>query len=279
MRRIVLDMKGGLLAEAVMQSLSGCDPDFLVYRSSKPEETLALCRSCRANVLVMEVIRQGIWKLSERLKLCNAVKQLGWVCKVLLLVDESADELLAAESLHKISVSLHSFEGNDGADEQELSYLTQVWNFAEKAAKKGVIVALRLWNDGGADERNGEILDFLRSRTGDNWPEMRNGSFLLRDHLYLERAGKFDWPDLSANESGAQFCYGLRDQLGVLVDGTVVPCCLDHEGDMALGNLFTQPLDEILNSPRACALREGFSRRKPAEELCRRCGFAARFNK
>ena len=75
MRRIVLDMKGGLLAEAVMQSLSGCDPDFLVYRSSKPEETLALCRTCRANVLVMEVIRQGIWKLSERLKLCNAVKQ------------------------------------------------------------------------------------------------------------------------------------------------------------------------------------------------------------
>ena len=165
------------------------------------------------------------------------------------LLQKRSDELLAAESLHKISVSLHSFEGNDGADEQELSYLTQVWNFAEKAAKKGVIVALRLWNDGGADARNGEILDFLRSRTGDNWPEMRNGSFLL------------------------------RDQLGVLVDGTVVPCCLDHEGDVALGNLFTQPLTEILTSPRACTLREGFSRRKPAEELCRRCGFAARFNK
>ena len=60
MRRIVLDMKGGLLAEAVMQSLSGCDPDFLIYRSSKPEETLALCRTCRANVLVMEVIRQAV---------------------------------------------------------------------------------------------------------------------------------------------------------------------------------------------------------------------------
>ena len=97
MRRIVLDMKGGLLAEAVMQSLSGCDPDFLVYRSSRPEETLALCRNCRANVLVMEVLRQGIWKLSERLRLCNAAKQLGWVCKVLLLVDENADEPLAAE--------------------------------------------------------------------------------------------------------------------------------------------------------------------------------------
>ena len=97
MRRIVLDMKGGLLSEAVMQSLSGCDPDFLIYRSSKPGETLALCRTCRANVLVMEVIRQGIWKLSERLKICSAVKQLGWTCKVLLLVDEDADKLLASE--------------------------------------------------------------------------------------------------------------------------------------------------------------------------------------
>ena len=45
----------------------------------------------------MVIIRQGIWKLSERLKLCNAVKQLGWVCKILLLVDENADELLASE--------------------------------------------------------------------------------------------------------------------------------------------------------------------------------------
>lgn len=97
MRRIVLDMKNGLLAEAVTQSLSGCDMDFLIYRSPKPEETLALCRTCRANVLVMEVIRQGLWKLSERIRLCSAVKRLGWACKVLLLVDESTDELLASE--------------------------------------------------------------------------------------------------------------------------------------------------------------------------------------
>ena len=97
MRRIVLDMKNGLLAEAVTQSLSGCDMDFLIYRSAKPEETLALCRTCRANVLVMEVIRQGLWKLSERLRLCSAVRRLGWACKVLLLVDESTDELLASE--------------------------------------------------------------------------------------------------------------------------------------------------------------------------------------
>ena len=97
MRRIVLDLQGGLLAEAVMQVLAGYDPDFIVYRSSKPEDTLARCRSCHAHVRVMEVSRQGSWKRSERIRLCSAVKNLGWDCKVLLLVDENADEQLAAE--------------------------------------------------------------------------------------------------------------------------------------------------------------------------------------
>ena len=142
---------------------------------------------------------------------------------------------------------------------------------------QSVIVALRLWNEGGAETRNGAIEAFLHEKCPGEWPEPRGGSFRLRDNLYLERAKKFDWPDLSAQERGTQFCYGLRDQLGVLADGTAVPCCLDHEGDIALGNLFTQPLSEILQSERACALREGFSRRCPSEELCRRCGFAARF--
>ena len=97
MRRIVLDMKGGLSAEAVMRVLTASDPDYIVYRSSRPEETVALCRTCHANVLVMEVIRQGVWNLSERLKIRNEVKKLGSDCKTLLLVDENADELLAAD--------------------------------------------------------------------------------------------------------------------------------------------------------------------------------------
>ena len=69
----------------------------------------------------------------------------------------------------------------------------------------------------------------------------------------------------------------LRDQAAVLVDGTVIPCCLDHEGDIPLGNLFDAPMEEILSSPRARSLYEGFSRGKPSEALCRRCGFAERF--
>lgn len=195
------------------------------------------------------------------------------------LLSQRGETLLNAANLHKVSVSLHSFEGNDGRDEDEQAYLEGVWSFASKAAEKGVIVALRLWNDGGADARNGEILAFLRAHAAGDWSEKRDGSFLLQERIYLERAGRFDWPELTAQERGTQFCYGLRDQLGVLADGTVVPCCLDHEGDIPLGNLFAQELTEILMSPRACAIREGFSRRAPSEALCRRCGFAARFNK
>ena len=72
-------------------------------------------------------------------------------------------------------------------------------------------------------------------------------------------------------------CRALKDQLAVLSDGTVVPCCLDHEGDIPLGNLYRQSLEEILNTPRARALYEGFSQGRAAEELCRKCGYARRF--
>ena len=73
------------------------------------------------------------------------------------------------------------------------------------------------------------------------------------------------------------FCYGLRDQLGILCDGTVVPCCLDHEGDIALGNLLNQDMAQILSAPRAKNLYDGFSRSTATEELCRKCGYARRF--
>ena len=218
-------------------------------------------------------------QLAELLALAAARERKVCITTNGTLLARQTETLLAARTLHKVSVSLHSCEGNDGAPEREREYLDAVWAFADRAAAQGVIVALRLWNEGGAETRTGAIEAYLRGKCPGEWPEPRSGSFRLRESLYLERSGRFDWPDLGARERGTQFCYGLRDQLGVLADGTVIPCCLDHEGDIALGNLFLQPLEEILQSERARALREGFSRRRPSEELCRRCGFAARFNR
>lgn len=195
-----------------------------------------------------------------------------------VLLPGQRETLLPASALYKCSVSLHSMEGNGAGD--LTGYLQSVWDFAVQAAGRGVICALRLWNMGGADRRNREILDFLAERIGLHpltCPQPRRGSWRLGERLYLEQAERFDWPDLTAPESGTAFCRALRDQIAVLADGTAVPCCLDHEGDIPLGNLFYQTLPEILDSPRARALYEGFSRRQPSEALCRRCGYATRF--
>ena len=160
-------------------------------------------------------------------------------------------------------------------------YLTAVWKFCTAAAEKGVLCALRLWNEGGAQARNAEILSFFSAAVGqnvENLPPDRAGNRRLAPGVYLESAQKFDWPAPDAAERGVQFCHALRQQIAVLCDGTVVPCCLDGEGRMPLGDLLTQTLPEILNTPRAQAIRQGFSRRRPAEELCRRCGYASRFS-
>ena len=77
------------------------------------------------------------------------------------------------------------------------------------------------------------------------------------------------------------FCYGLKDQFGVLCDGRVVPCCLDREGEITLGNLLEEgsSVEEILSCERARNMKKGFSQRHATEELCRRCGYAQKFNK
>jgi len=102
-------------------------------------------------------------------------------------------------------------------------------------------------------------------------------SFKLKNNVYISMGEKFKWPSLKEEELGERaFCYGLRDQIGILVNGTVVPCCLDSEGSIPLGNIFESTLDEILNSKRAKDIYNGFSERKAVEELCKRCGFINR---
>ena len=104
----------------------------------------------------------------------------------------------------------------------------------------------------------------------------------LSQNIFLEWGDHFEWPDVNLPESDPDtsiFCYALRDHFAVLVDGTVVPCCLDADGNIALGNLFSQDLDTILSSNRAKNIYNGFSCRRATESLCRKCGFAKRFSK
>ena len=191
------------------------------------------------------------------------------------LLARQQEILKNAPALHKVNISLHAFESNDLAIPFE-QYLDECFAFGNAIAGKKIIV-YRLWNQGGADTLNDSILERMKQFFPEPWVKERQG-IRIADRTYIEYGDKFDWPDLSAPERDSHvFCYGLRDQLGVLCDGSVVPCCLDHEGDLTLGNLFEQDMESILSSQRARSIYNGFSKKEAMEELCRRCGYARRF--
>ena len=184
-------------------------------------------------------------------------------------------QALLDAGVHKVNISVHSFE--EGTVENYLDYINGCMEFADRASRMGTLAVFRLWNQGCDEGRNISTLDLMNKRFPQPWKEEPRGT-RIQDRMYLEYGERFEWPDLQAQDRGKRvFCYGLRDHFGILCDGTVVPCCLDHNGDIPLGNIFRQELSQILSSPRAKAMVDGFSCRKAPEELCRRCGYARRF--
>lgn len=190
-----------------------------------------------------------------------------------LLQTERITPLLTA-GLHKVQISLHAHEGNGMNNAEE--YIQQVMTFAMAAADMGVIVVLRLWNEGGYDSTNQQLLDLLAQYIPQPWTQRYDG-WKLTERIYLEFDQMFEWPDEEHTEYGEDdvFCYALRKQIGVLADGSVVPCCLDHDGSIVLGNLYEQPLAKIMASARAQAMYDGFTHHHATEDLCRRCGYAS----
>ncbi|MHB8062606.1 MAG: radical SAM/SPASM domain-containing protein [Ruminiclostridium sp.] len=193
--------------------------------------------------------------------------------------------LLNSPALRKLSISLHSFEANVGTIKLE-EYIANTISFVKEASEKGIFCELRLWNKSSeviqaSNRKNWDIINMLEQALKLNFGlqeelEHRN-NIKLRDNLFLQLAEKFDWPDIDIDIIDEEvFCYGLRDQFGVLVDGTVVPCCLDNEANIALGNILEQPIEEILNSDRARRMYNGFTGRLAVEELCKKCGYAKR---
>lgn len=188
------------------------------------------------------------------------------------LLEKRGEELLAA-GLHKVSVSLHSFEA--GQEENHRAYLEQVCTFCEKAQKAGTILSLRLWNKGVDEGRNISTEAFLRHRLPGDWQENSRG-YRIRDKMFLEYGDRFVWPDMeNPEQAGKVICYGMRDHFGILSNGTVVPCCLDSDGAINLGNVFGKPLKEILSADRAVNIRKSLQNGIAPEPLCHRCPYAA----
>jgi len=193
------------------------------------------------------------------------------------LLQRRSDVLLSAPSLYKVSISLHSFEANEQGIDFE-KYLLDCFRFCESAAERGIIAVLRLWNQGGKDSLNEKIIrtmhEFFDGSETKEWKVTYSG-YRIKDKIFLEWGELFEWPDTDAEYCGDDHsCYGLRDQVGVLSDGTVVPCCLDADGSIPMGNIFSTPLSDILSSERAVRLKESFQTRRITEKLCKRCGYA-----
>lgn len=198
------------------------------------------------------------------------------------LLSKNKDKIIKSDSVRQINISLHSFEANEQGFTFE-EYFEEVLNvILEINEKTNIITAIRLWNLNGdktigKNKLNDEILTLMKKYF--NIEDLYlDGKCKVKDRIYLNSAEKFDWPDEKISTIAEKgFCHGLRDHLGILVDGTVVPCCLDSEGTINLGNIFNNSLEDILNSHRAKNIYNGFSRRERVEELCKRCGYSTRF--
>lgn len=184
-------------------------------------------------------------------------------------------DILLRQSVYKVSVSLHSFE--NGTENDFKRYLSEVADFSQAAVKNGTIVVLRLWNNGCDGGKNADILDFLKSAIAGEWAENTKG-LRIKKRLFLEYGDRFGWPDSNAERlSDRVFCYGLKDHFGILSNGTVVPCCLDSDGCIGLGNIFSDSIESILKGDRAASMVKGFEKKEATEELCKRCSYAHHF--
>ena len=205
------------------------------------------------------------------------------------LLNKVGDKIINSNAVRQVNISLHSFEANKKTVELE-EYLNNVTDFIIKARENSnIICAIRLWNMDSEDLRgennlNKEILKIIEENLGLEFSLseklQESNKIKLKDKVYLNMAEKFQWTDIKIDTLGENvFCHGLRNQIGILADGTVVPCCLDSDGNLELGNVFEKTLEDILNGERATNIYNGFSRRVAVESLCQKCGYATRFKK
>ncbi|MEI4769794.1 radical SAM/SPASM domain-containing protein [Psychrobacillus sp. FJAT-51614] len=203
------------------------------------------------------------------------------------LIKKNREKLLGKPALRQINFSLHSFDGHEDSENRE-KYLGDILEFVRDAKEHNTIISYRLWNlqkeatSDLAQRRNRETLEILENEYNLDYrieEKVQPGKGIkIAQNVYLNQDHEFQWPSLSAPEDeGKGFCHALRSQAAILVDGTVVPCCLDGEGVINLGNINKTPFSEIIESDRANALYDGFTRREAVEEMCRKCGYRQRF--
>lgn len=192
---------------------------------------------------------------------------------------EQKKEIILNHSIRQINISLHDAEENI-APEKWNEYLKSILDFATLAAEN-TYICLRLWNSTNAESErfNKFILAEIASKF--NIPidiledDTKGNGLKLTDHIFLQRAPRFEWPNEDIEGTQTQKnCYALRDHIAILSDGQVVPCCLDADANLKLGNIFQENLSDILETERAKNIKKGFEQHKVIEPFCATCGFS-----
>lgn len=187
------------------------------------------------------------------------------------LIDRYVDIL---KDVRELNISLHSENNMEGYIEKVISSCKEI--------SKNTYISYRLWtlNNYELDERGKEIIDVLIKEYKLDYDTIeklkKDNSIKIDNNTFVDKNNLFTWPDSNNNLEEDGFCYGLTTHIGILVDGTVVPCCLDGEGSIKLGNIFNESLDEILNNKRTKKMLESFKNGKRVEALCKNCTFKNR---
>ncbi len=204
------------------------------------------------------------------------------------LISSVKDMLMTKPAVRQINFSLHSIDGNK-MFKNELAYIENILSFTKESIEKTeMIVSFRLWNlneDNATTlkvRKNNNILEaietFFKLQYSIEETKGIKSGIKIAERVYINQAQQFKWPDINEKEiNECGFCYGLRNQAAILVDGTVVPCCLDNDGVINLGNIHNKSFSEIIESERANNIVNGFTKRHVVEELCRKCGYMRRF--
>ena len=199
------------------------------------------------------------------------------------LIKQNLD-LLKTGCAKRISVSLHSFEANDNSSSLD-NYLESVLPSCKEIAESSqTYIEFRLWNEASGKNAKNTLNDTIIEKLNQTFNTNITIKNLehnprLSDKAYVSFADAFEWPIDTENKekNSVKFCYGLRSHFGILCDGTVVACCLDNEGKLALGNIFESKISDILNSQRAQNIYKGFTDRLTTEEFCKSCTYANKF--
>lgn len=206
------------------------------------------------------------------------------------MLNADSTKALLDPIVRRINFSLDALQPIELDDSNDNSKLGKILAFTSRAfdQRPDLYIYYRLWNLAFSSERldsemNRKICKRVEDAFGITIPSHGHSSGRksrqLLNRLYLHTDTRFTWP--GEGESDLQntngFCHALSSHFAILVDGTVVPCCLDHNGVTSLGNCLDESLSSIIDSPRASAMVKGFSEGKLMEPLCRECTFISRF--